>query len=364
MSLDEIAKVLTSANGALSSAVTILTFLAGSLPHFNWKLMPRLQREARRLEEIDKICPYSEQSSSGSANVKQTKSVSPAEEMAYSTYRNQISERICWLLFASQTNDLQTKKKYWGISCPSPIVALFAAFLVVFPAASLAAMAKEPNNTGVVRITYVFTVGWLAIVLLGSALYWWALRRDFFRDELHCNFTESNNKSKTELESDLSKAIDKFARKYGSEQSRNESWFAWLAVILFGVTVGVIFYTGQWYWLFSMIVVPLCCIVVTLVIKTVRGSNTFLCVATCVATHVVKFVAKCAVMAAIPEAKKKAEAFRKKTKEGEIEKAAKQEIDEASRKTIKQIAYQARDGSDEVIKKEAKKVAEKVAAQT
>lgn len=359
MSLDDIAKVFTSASGALSSGVTILTILAGLVPHFNWKLMPRLQREARRLEEIDKISSYSEQSSSSSKSVKQNKSVSPAEEMAYSTYRNQISEKICWLLFASRTNDLQNKKKYWGIGCPSPIVSLLAAILIVFPAASLATMAKKPNNTGVVCITYVFTVGWLVIVLLGSALYWWALRRDFFREELHCNFTESNNKSKVELESDLSEAIDKFARKYGSEQFRNKSRFAWLAVILFGVTVGVIFYTGQWGWLFSMIIVPICCVVVTRGIKKVRGSDPFMLLA----TLMVKFVAKRAVIAARSTAKEEAEkAFRKKAKEGEIEKAAKQEIEKAGQEKIKQIADQARNGSEKVIDKEAKKVAEKVAA--
>ena len=259
MVLDTIAKVLTSAQGSLSSIVAILSLFAGIFPHFNWNLTHRLQKEASRLDEINKACPYRESCSDSSAGGGQDKCISPAEEIAYSTSRNHISEKIYWLLFASQTNDLQTKKEDWGISCPPPYIALMAAILAVFPAAAVATMAKEPNNTRASLIAYVFAFGGLAIVLLFSALNWWAIRKDFFRKNLHCYFTGFRTESGIEAEEALSKAVDGFEKEYTDESYIKKSLLAWIEAIAFGIAFAFVFYTGNLLWLF-LIVVPILCL--------------------------------------------------------------------------------------------------------
>lgn len=238
---EDIAKVLSSAQGALTAIAALLTIVAGFLPHFNWKLTDRLQKEASRLNEIDKTNPYHDPVSGQNNTAAKVKDAIPAREMAYTVVRNHISEKICWLLFASETNDLQTQRRNWGMGFPPPYIALAAAVFAILPAAGLATMAQDPNNTKVMIITYVFMFGWLAIVLLFSAADWWALRKDIFKDKLHPLFTGFENKSNDEVEKVMKETVTDFSKRYGDHSLALITLFSWLCTIFFWDNDGYLF---------------------------------------------------------------------------------------------------------------------------
>ena len=237
---------LSSVQGMLSSLVGIVAILAGFSPRVNWKLTQRLQREAKRLAQIDEISPYQEHVKQ---NENEEKSVSPAEDIAYSVVRNQISEKICWLLFASETNDMQTKKGNWEFLLPNSGIALISSILVTFPAVFVAKMAEKPNNDRAVLMAYVFTVGWLVLVLLLSALHWWTLRRGIFREEIHQKFSGLSNKSADEIKKSMETSISDFEIKFGDKEIGICNILAWIFTIVFAIAFSCYFYYGILVWL-------------------------------------------------------------------------------------------------------------------
>ena len=128
---------------------------------------------------------------------------------------------------------------------PPPYIALAAAVLAILPAAGLATMAQDPNNTKVMIITYVFMFGWLAIVLLFSAADWWALRKDIFKDKLHPLFTGFENKSNEEIEEVMTETVTDFSKRYGDHRLALITLSSWLFTIIFGIMMGICFYTGS-----------------------------------------------------------------------------------------------------------------------
>lgn len=253
---------LSSVQGMLSSLVGIVAILARFFPRVNWKLTQRLQREAKRLAQIDEISPYQEHVKQ---NESEAKSVSPAEDIAYSVVRNQISEKICWLLFASETNDMQTKKGNWELLLPNSGIALISSILVTFPAVFVAEMAKKPNNDRVILKAYVFTVGWLVFVLLLSALYWWTLRRGFFREEIHQIFSGSSNESADEIKKCMKTTINKFEIKFGDKGIGICNIIAWIFTIVFAIVFSCYSYFGTLVFLIPSVVSLLILITTTIV---------------------------------------------------------------------------------------------------
>lgn len=249
-------ELLSWVQGELSTVHEVLTSLAGVLvllakffSHFSWKLTQRLQREAKRLAEIDKISPYHRNDIDNTQN--EVKTVSPAEEIAYSAVRNCVSEKICWLLFASETNDMPAKKGNWGFTFPSLNIALISSFLIIFPSAAVAEMVEKPNDTKIKLTAYVFTVAWFVFVLLFSLLFWRAIRKDFFRKQIHPSFTGLSDASTTKIKSVMETSKTNFENIYGNKTVGVFNFIAWVLTFLFALAFGRFFYSGQKPWLIA-----------------------------------------------------------------------------------------------------------------
>lgn len=223
---ETIAHQIMTIQGLLTAALGIVTVVGQIIPHFNFGLSRRLQKELTKLRSIDDLAV---EGSSGSSS-----------QMAKAYMENRVNERICWLLFASDTNDLQTKPSNLGLSIFPCAVAILAAVLSIFPVAALVKLAGEPADTQSLPLAYACVVGWLFLVVAFSALYWWAIRKDFFKENLSPYF--SGDKKADEIEGQEKTQVSYFNTLYGNICVSICKAVSWLLVIVFAIFFGCWYY--------------------------------------------------------------------------------------------------------------------------
>lgn len=225
-------KILAFAEKVLSFIAAILPLLIGCLPHFNFRLHQRLLREASRLKEIDAAAHSFRSVSDANQETAVDNVAIPLGEMAYSVARNQASEKICWLLFVSETNKLRACRENWGLRVAPPYVALFAAFFALFPISTFVEATKKPNQFDLVLTAFILWVIWIVLLECFSAVLWRALRQDVFIRNLRPFFTGIDLVASGEIKKVFESTVTDFQRTIGGTAVAASGLVAWICAIL------------------------------------------------------------------------------------------------------------------------------------
>lgn len=239
-------EIFSSVERVLSAIRAILSLLTGSLPHLNVGMQQRLLREANRLREID-AAVHSFRSVSDSNQEDAVDNVAILlGEMAYSVVRNQVSEKICLLLFVSETNELRGQSKNWRLRVAPPHVAMPAALLVLIPVSFSAEVIKKPNDSGLMLVALICWIVWIVLLKCACASWRRALRQDIFSRKLHPLFTGADILTGGEIKKALASTVDAFHRTIGGAGIATSGLVAWGSAILSGFLWLALSFDAEW----------------------------------------------------------------------------------------------------------------------
>lgn len=239
-------EIFSSVERVLSAIRAILSLLTGSLPHLNVGMQQRLLREANRLREID-AAVHSFRSVSDSNQEDAVDNVAILlGEMAYSVVRNQVSEKICLLLFVSETNELRGQSKNWRLRVAPPHVAMPAALLALIPVSFSAEVIKKPNDSGLMLVALICWIVWIVLLKCACASWRRALRQDIFSRKLHPLFTGADILTGGEIKKALASTVDAFHRTIGGAGIATSGLVAWGSAILSGFLWLALSFDAEW----------------------------------------------------------------------------------------------------------------------
>lgn len=269
-------KYITSVKGILAALVAIIGYVGVLATKVNFSLPKRLKKELESLEEINDLAASIPGSSDKKGSYTSTKEVKRAKDvessgqntshMAVTFLESRVYERICWLLFAHETNDLQNERHFWRISLPPSIYAVFMALLSIFPVAAVVVFAKNTKDQQSCQLAYIFTIGWLLIFFFVYNVSWWDLRRSIFLEKLKPRFWK--NTTELNISKLLEEQVEDFKKGYTEREDGkvvNIRTGAWCAMAVTALLMGLLCYYGSnillWVFLFLFVITLLICCV-------------------------------------------------------------------------------------------------------